>query len=114
GGHVHFYNTIHRWDLLMPWRWFPRTHTKTLLIDSEIAYTGGVCMAERMRYWRDTHLRITGPVITQVRQAFDSIERKIQRRKVIKAPTTPQSGHQFSYCLSHPRRNRRFVYHELI
>src|SRR5262245_18635819 len=30
GADFHFYHRLRIWELLMPWRWFPRTHTKTL------------------------------------------------------------------------------------
>lgn len=81
GGHVYFYHPLRFWHIITPWWWFPRIHTKTLLIDSEIVYTGGVCIAERMRHWRDTQVRLTGPVISDVREAFDVIEKKYFFRK---------------------------------
>jgi len=113
GGQLHFYNNLNIWHILTPWRWFPRTHTKTLLVDSSIVYTGGVCMAERMRQWRDTHIRLTGPVITQVRQAFDEIENKIRGKK-IKKPYEIPKARRFRYFLSRPRRARHAIYMELV
>lgn len=112
GGRLHFYNNIAGWTALLPWRWFPRTHTKTLLIDSSIAYTGGVCMAERMRNWRDTHVRITGPVITQIRQAFDDIENRILRKKS-RGISEIKRDQRFHYFLSSPKQERYAVYEEL-
>ena len=113
GGKLHFYNAVSGWSLLSPSRWFPRTHTKTLLIDSSIAYTGGVCMAERMRSWRDTHVRITGPVIRQVRHAFDDIENRILRKKSSGIPH-PGDDQRFLYFLTRPSQKHRGVYRELI
>ena len=119
GGHVHFYNAWGGWKRLTPWLWLPRTHTKTLLVDSRIAYTGGVCIAERMRHWRDTHMRITGPVIAQVRQAFDDIERKVSRRWRLKKakerpPQDSAEGGRFSYFLNRPLQRRHAIYKELL
>jgi len=113
GGRVHFYNAFKKLTLLTPWRWFPRTHTKTLLVDSLVAYTGGVCIAERMRHWRDTHVRITGPVISQVRQAFDDIENRIMGKKSKGIPSVHEDR-RFLYLLSRPKQNRRAIYKELV
>lgn len=112
GGRLHFYNAISTWMIIMPWRWFPRTHTKTLLIDSSIAYTGGVCMAERMRHWRDTHVRVTGPVIAQIRQAFDDIENRILRKKSKGISHVPKDSH-FLYYLNLPKQKRHAIYKEM-
>lgn len=111
GGHVHFYNPLRGWIVLTPWRWFPRTHTKTLLIDSKVAYTGGVCIAERMRYWRDTHIRITGPVTAQIREAFDEVETRIAYRITQPLPTV-LSWESFAYFLNRPERRQRAIYEE--
>ncbi len=47
-----------------------RNHMKIAVIDGEIVYTGGMNMGqeyidggERFQTWRDTHLRMTGPVV---------------------------------------------------
>lgn len=112
GGRVHFYNAFKDAGALTPWRWFPRTHIKTLLIDSSVAYTGGVCIAERMRHWRDTHMRITGPVIAQIRQSFDDIENRILRKKSKGIPASHEDR-RFLYFLSRPKQERCDVYREL-
>ena len=112
GGRVFFYNKIRKLHLFTPWRWFPRTHIKTLLVDSSIAYTGGVCMAERMREWRDTHIRLTGPVVQQIRHAFDDIENRMTR-KGIKHHSKENADQRFSYFLTHPQRARFAIYREL-
>ena len=109
GGSVRFYHIQHGLRSWLPWPKFPRTHTKTLLIDSQIAYTGGVCIAERMRHWRDTHVRLTGDVIAQVRQAFDDIYSK--KKKKSGAPKTI-SDTRFQYFFSIPRRRSYSIYKE--
>lgn len=113
GGHIHFYHTLKFWHFFTPWKWFPRTHVKTLLIDSEIAYTGGVCMVERMRDWRDTHMRLTGPITRQVRSVFDTLERKLQTHWPRRTPRFTVEGN-FQYLLSRPLRRRCTVYSEII
>ncbi len=54
-----------------------RTHRKVLVVDEEIAFTGGVGIAEEWEgdarnecEWRDTHFRIQGPAVDGLRAAF--------------------------------------------
>ena len=113
GGQFYFYHALGPLGHLWPWRWFPRTHNKTLLVDSTVAYTGGVCIADRMIDWRDTQIRITGPVVTQVRRAFDRIEYAILHKKSIKALKTQKLHEEFIYLQSYPIVSWHIIYHEL-
>lgn len=70
GAQVRFYNPPLLLDIFSPAKWFPRNHTKTTLIDSEIAYIGGVCLEEDMANWRDTQMRLTGAVVHQIEKSF--------------------------------------------
>jgi cardiolipin synthase A/B len=54
-----------------------RTHRKVLVVDEEVAFTGGVGIAEEWEgdardetEWRDSHFRITGPAVDGLRAAF--------------------------------------------
>ncbi len=54
-----------------------RTHRKLLIIDGKLGFTGGVGIADQWRgdarnplEWRDTHFRVTGPVVGQMQAVF--------------------------------------------
>jgi cardiolipin synthase A/B len=54
-----------------------RTHRKLLIADGEVGMTGGVGIAEEWtgdaqdpEHWRDTHVRVTGPVVRHLQGAF--------------------------------------------
>lgn len=70
GVEIGFYNPLSLLHVLMPWTVFPRTHSKTLLIDSHIVYNGGVCFDQTMEGWRDVQLRVTGAVAAEVEAYF--------------------------------------------
>lgn len=60
-----------------PWRIDHRTHRKILVCDAEVAFTGGVGIAEQWEgdargtdEWRDTHFRICGPAVRGLRASF--------------------------------------------
>lgn len=66
-----------------PLRWYTisrvnhRTHRKLLIVDGEIGFTGGVGIADTWLgdadshdHWRETMVRVEGPVVTQMQFAF--------------------------------------------
>ena len=64
-------------DKLRFWESDYRTHRKVLICDEEVAFTGGVGIADEWRgdargpsEWRDTHFRVRGPAVDALRAAF--------------------------------------------
>jgi len=62
---------------LQPWNVNHRTHRKVMIVDEEVAFTGGVGIADvwmgdarNEDEWRDTHFRIEGPAVDGLRAAF--------------------------------------------
>lgn len=54
-----------------------RTHRKLLVVDGEVALTGGTGIADVWRghaqdpaHWRDSHFRVRGPVVAQMQAVF--------------------------------------------
>ena len=54
-----------------------RTHRRLLIVDGRIAFTGGTGIADEWlghaqdpQHWRDTHIRVTGPVVAALQDAF--------------------------------------------
>lgn len=60
-----------------------RNHRKLVIVDGKVAFTGGLNIGEEYataksrgarkkssRYWRDTHLRLEGPCVTQIEDVF--------------------------------------------
>jgi cardiolipin synthase A/B len=54
-----------------------RTHRKTLVVDGDVAFTGGLGVADHWLgnaqskdNWRDTHFRMTGPVVRALEGSF--------------------------------------------
>jgi cardiolipin synthase len=54
-----------------------RTHRKLLVVDGKIGFTGGMCIddlwlghAERPDVWRDTVVRVEGPVVREMQAVF--------------------------------------------
>lgn len=54
-----------------------RTHRKLLIVDGKLGFTGGVGIADQWRgdarnanEWRDSHFKVTGPVVGQMQAVF--------------------------------------------
>ena len=59
------------------WESNHRTHRKVLICDEDVAFTGGIGIADEWRgdardpsEWRDTHFRVRGPAVCGLRAAF--------------------------------------------
>jgi len=71
---------VHRFRPLRPYALHKidnRTHRKVLVVDGEVGLTGGVGIADEWTgdaqdpdHWRDTHLRVRGPVVRGLLGAF--------------------------------------------
>lgn len=109
GGDFRFYQPLKLRYLFNPKRWFPRTHIKTLLIDSRIVYTGGVCICKRMEAWRDTHLKIIGPIADEVKRRFAWPKKNAAAKRDFKNPIKKD----FSYLENLPLRSFPPIYREL-
>lgn len=54
-----------------------RSHRKIVIVDGRVGFTGGMNIGDeylgkdrRLGYWRDTHLRLVGPAVSQLQQVF--------------------------------------------
>lgn len=114
GGHFRFFNPISRWHIFVPWMWFPRTHVKALLVDSTVAYVGSACMASYMKGWRDTQIRITGPIVDYIDHSFASMEYSMINHVRPDPIDTPPKEDAFRYVVNQPRLSRFRIYSELM
>jgi cardiolipin synthase A/B len=74
GGRVHWFNQIGPWTVEST---NTRTHRKLLVVDGEVAYTGGAGIADtwvgnarNKDEWRDTQFKITGPAVRLLEACF--------------------------------------------
>lgn len=77
---------FHRWSWREPWRYNRRNHRKLLVVDGAEAYLGGFnihressAAAYGQKRWRDTHVRVCGPLAEQAAGLFDAFWRGDRR-----------------------------------
>ena len=93
--------------------WFLRNHRRTLVIDQKVGYTGSICVKDSMKNWRDTNVRLAGPVVKEMSSAFDRMWHRAKSEKPL--PKRIKSrDHQFRYVTNFPAPGRRHIYAETI
>ena len=70
------------WSWRHPWLFHLRNHRKLLIVDDRVAFLGGFNIhrdssqrAVGKGRWRDTHVRITGPLVFDAIEVFDRYQR---------------------------------------
>ena len=78
---------------------FPRDHRKIVVIDGEVAYTGGMNVAdyyvnglEEIGPWRDMHVRIEGPAVNELHKIFCRMWADSTGEMLVSAKYFPQSA----------------------
>jgi cardiolipin synthase len=80
GCHVEFFHKVELPQVIFPWKLVSynyRNHRRVLVIDGQIGFTGGYGISEAWmgdgrtpEHWRDTNVRIEGPVVQHLQGAF--------------------------------------------
>lgn len=92
--------------------WYFRNHRRTLIIDGRVGFTGSICVDERLKDWRDTNVRIEGPVVKDMISAFERMWDRAQGKKLPKIKKEKYADHAFRYITNNPiPRNRRLYNH---
>lgn len=95
--------------------WYFRNHRRLFIIDRSIMITGGTCIGKRMEDWRETQIKIEGPVVQQAVKVFDQTWKKVYKKHTRSLGTQYKSGIDgFSYITHAPLLGERHVYHRLI
>jgi cardiolipin synthase len=98
GVQLQCYNPPHISD---PLRWISRDHRKVLVVDGEVAFTGGLCIghdwmgdpARNIPPWRDTAIEIRGPAVAHISAAFeDSWQAALYHRPAGQVPAGSTLG----------------------
>ena len=85
-------------DILHPRRWFYRIHKKTMIVDSKIAWVGGLGIKDKFFGRRDTQVRLTGAIVADVRQSFELLWQNPNpfAKRIIPVANTIYDGSSFA------------------
>ena len=99
GVHVSWFHRARWYDWA---RYNRRTHRRLLIVDGNVGFTGGVGIADEWsghgqsaKHWRDTHVRVTGPVVSALQSAFLDNWNTCENELLLHArdfPVQPETG----------------------
>ncbi len=93
--------------------WFFRNHRRSIIIDNNIGYTGSICISDYFKNWRDTNVRITGPVVDHMTRAFLQMWARAQNKRPERQKRQNRYN-EFRYLTNYPAPGRRRIYSEII
>jgi cardiolipin synthase len=104
GAHVATFHPVRPWR--RRWGWSVRDHRKLLVVDEELAFTGGLNIADEYaprewggKGWHDVHVRVQGPAVADLRRLFfdswryaspDGVPRRTTHPRPARAQQTPR------------------------
>ncbi len=92
--------------------WYLRNHRRTLVIDGHTGYTGSICLDERMKGWRDTNVRLAGPIVREMKNSFERMWGRATSERI--PPHIRIRDREFRYVTNYPAPRRRHIYGELV
>lgn len=99
--------------------WYFRNHHRTLVVDGKIGFTGSVSVSKRMEKWRDTSVRIEGPVVKDIQTSFERMWMRAHGRRMRQAfratkRNTKSNNSEFEYVTNSPLPGKRYLYRRMI
>ncbi|MES2059574.1 MAG: phospholipase D-like domain-containing protein [Patescibacteria group bacterium] len=116
GAEIKFFNSIVPWSPNNEAVWYFRDHSKLLVVDSKIGFTGGVCIGDEMRSWRESTVRIEGAAVREMLASFEVMWNKTYHKikYYFKRRKKDQEIGSFLYITNAPLPDKHYLYRELI
>lgn len=118
GVQIMFFNPISPWRFYNFTSWFFRDHKKLLIVDGNIAHTGGLGISARMTNWRDTDVRVAGPLVDSMQEMFARMWDMTVKNKFMAFDRLQSGAAGFDFVASspilRPRRVQRYVHDTFI
>lgn len=94
--------------------WYFRDHHRTMVIDGKVGFTGSTSIETRMETWRDTMVRIEGPVVKDMQAAFEQMWGRAVGKRVAKRPEEFHEDYDFEYLSTTPFPRTRHLYRRIL
>ena len=115
GIEVSFFNPLKPWSSKHKTFSYYRDHNKNIIIDSRVAFNGGICISVHMDKWRDTTVRIEGDVVSEMEKGFEFMWTHATRELIKRGLNyTPSDAKEFNFILNIPKKGKRFLYENFL
>jgi cardiolipin synthase len=115
GIQIRFFNPISPWRITnFLTSSFFRNHRKIMVIDGAIAHLGGVGIDARMESWRDTHMRITSSLVSDIQENFNIVWKGIKKWNIIEFKRLPRFIDKYNFVTNAPTLRQRYIYRSVV
>lgn len=120
---IEFANAVPGLSFRDRWSINLRNHRKIIVVDGQCGFTGGMNIGDeylgriaRLGYWRDTHVRLRGPIVLQLQQVFAedwyfATNQELTNRELF--PTPEESGNEVAQIIAGGPDGEVDVFHAL-
>ncbi len=96
-----------------PSTWFYHLHKKTLVIDQELAWIGGMGIKKKFSRFKDVMIRFQGPIIADIQNSFEQLWSDIARKDYYHSPKLPQQSEDPQLAINYCGYGRKDIYEEM-
>jgi cardiolipin synthase len=115
GVKIKFFNWLTPYSKHSKKLFYFRDHRRSLIIDRQTFYTGGICIGDRMKNWRETQIKVEGPVVEQANFVFDRTWNMVYKKHIKQLGTQKLTGlGGFSYITHAPLPGERHLYYRFV
>lgn len=116
GADVRIFNPVRFWHSHTETFWYFRDHSKLIVIDEEVAFTGGLCIGLEYKDWRDTFVMMIGKqIVNAMTDAFYFMwHRDYKNPEFLFRRSRIRPKGEFDYLMNIPLPGKRYLYYELV
>jgi cardiolipin synthase len=92
-----------------PKLWMRRLHKKTMIVDSKVAWVGGIGIKNKFINFRDTQVRLEGEVVTSIQQVFENFWQSV-KENYKSLDLVNQNNSEFKFLVNYPGYNQKQIY----
>ncbi|MBX4191719.1 MAG: hypothetical protein KW804_02895 [Candidatus Doudnabacteria bacterium] len=100
-------------SLIRPSSWFYHMHKKTLIIDSKLAWTGGLGIKKKFRKFIDTMARLEGPIVDEIKESFEITWTKVVEKNYYHSSTIHHHSGELGYLVNYCGYGKKEIYESL-
>ncbi|MBX4186720.1 MAG: hypothetical protein KW802_00445 [Candidatus Doudnabacteria bacterium] len=100
-------------SLVRPSTWFYHLHKKTLIIDSKVAWTGGLGIKKKFRHFLDTMARVDGPIVADIERSFDTVRNNILEKNYYFSTDIGGQSEDLKFYVNYCGYGRKEIYEQM-
>ncbi len=109
GVQIAFFHPVRFWQIRRMRFLIFRDHRKIAIIDGKVGFIGGVGIWDKMKNWRDTHVKLSGPIVEELSESFSTMWIKATRKRFARFKKPNSALSDFYLATNSPHYRQRFL-----